>query len=259
MKKYLLILCSLIFIFASLLSAQDSSDSKILIEQILDAEKQQREIVKNVTFDAEYIEGEEKDGKFIEKIRFDKKIYIKYETDTAYFVEEYISYYKDLEKQDDEKLISASNEKIEKKQSRKSKDISHSMLKPFYPNNQKLYSIEYFGVASDKVENYTCHSFKVRANEENTDLINGDYYFDAESFQLVLVDFSPAKLTKKMMFKMKKLKMTIIYKEYEDNLWFPKQFEISGKGKAMFLVGVQFAGTEYYRNPQINQDIDDKF
>ena len=62
-----------------------------------------------------------------------------------------------------------------------------------------------------------------------------------------------------MMFKMKKLNMTIIYKEFENNLWFPKQFEIAGKGKAMFFIGVNFAGTEYYRNPLINQDIDTKF
>ncbi len=258
MKKYY-ILFSFMLLTASFVSAQSNTDAETLIKEILEVEKQQREIVKNVTLDAEYIEKEEKDGKFIEKLRFDKKIYIKYEADTAFLAEEYIAFYKESEKQSDKKLESASKEKIEKKQKRKTKDISYSMLKPFYPSNKNLYTIEYLGVGTDKIENYTVHVFKVRAKEENADLINGDYYFDSESFQLVRVDFSPAKLTKKTMFKMKELKMTIIYKAYENNLWFPKQFEISGKGKAMFFIGIKFAGTEYYRNPLINQNIDNKF
>ncbi len=259
MKNKFIILCSLLFICATQISAQTNNEASTLIHQILEVEKLQKEKVQNVTFDAEYIEAEEKDGKFVEKIRFDKKIYIKYDNDTAYIFEDYLAYYKESKQQSDDDLQSASKEKKEKKIKRRSKDISYSMLKPFYESNSELYEIEYLGVANDKIETYTCHHFKVRAKEENSDLVNGDYYFDAESFQLVQVDFSPAKLTKKMMFKMKKLNMTILYKEYDDNLWFPKQFEISGKGKAMFFIGVNFAGTEYYRNPLINQDIDSKF
>ena len=98
-----------------------------------------------------------------------------------------------------------------KKEKRKANDISYSMLKPFYPQNSELYTIEYIGLESDTVENYICHCFKVRAKEETPNLLNGEYYFDSESFQLVKVDFSPAKLTKKTMFKMKELKMTILY------------------------------------------------
>ncbi len=254
-----IIFCSLLFVCVTQIIAQNNNEASTLVHQILEVEKFQKEKVQNVTFDAEYIEAEEKDGKFVEKIRFDKKIYIKYDNDTAYLFEDYLAYYKESKKQSNDDLLSASKEKKEKKIKRKSKDISYSMLKPFYASNSKLYDIEYVGVASDKVESYTCHHFKVRAKEANQDLINGDYYFDAESFQLVRVEFSPSKLTKKMMFKMKKLNMIILYKEYEDNLWFPKQFEISGKGKAMFFIGVNFAGTEYYRNPLVNQNIDSKF
>ncbi len=258
-KFIILVFSALLCITASSLLAQTNSETQTLIDQILQAEAEQKKIVQNVTFDAEYIEGEEKDGQFVEKVRFDKKIYIKYDTDTAYLFEEYLAYYKDSKKQDDKNLQSASKEKIEKKQKRKSNDISYSMLKPFYAASKELYTIEYLGLASDKIEDYTCHFFKVRANEENANLINGDYYFDSETYQLVRVEFSPAKLTKKMMFKMKNLEMIIVYKKYEDNLWFPKQFEISGKGKAMFFISVRFAGVEYYRNPQINQDISGKF
>ena len=58
---------------------------------------------------------------------------------------------------------------------------------------------------------------------------------------------------------MKELNLSILYKEFENNLWFPKKIEIVGKGKVMFIIGVKFTGTGYYSNPQINQDIEDKF
>lgn len=257
MKKLILIFCLILSVGS--VFGQATNEADVLISQILDAEKQQREKVHNVTFDAEYIEGEEKDGQFVENVRFEKKIYVKYEQDTSYIIEDYLTYYKDSEIQSEKDLASEAKDRQEKKEKRKSKDISYSMLKPFYPENRDLYSIEYVGLADEEMDGYTCHLFKVKAKEEQDDLINGDFYFDSESYQLVHVDFSPAKLTKKAMFKMKELNMSISYAEYENNLWFPKQFEVSGKGKAMFFIGVKFAGTEYYRNPVVNQDIDSKF
>ncbi|NOY88603.1 MAG: hypothetical protein GXO93_04320, partial [FCB group bacterium] len=89
-------------------------------------------------------------------------------------------------------------------------------------------------------------------------LINGDYYFEAESFHLVKVDFSPAKLVKKTMFKMSKLNMSILYAPTKEGYWLPRQFDIEGQGKAMFFIGVKFAGTEYYRNPIINSGLSSK-
>ena len=258
MKKYFMLIL-LLFITVSFISAQNKSTDSTLIKQILEVDKQQRDIVKNVTFDAEFVEGENKDGEFVEKVRFEKKIYIKYEADTAFLVEDYLAYYKKSVKQSEEKLQAAAKERKEKKKKRKTSDISYSMLKPFYPKNKDLYTIEYLGIAPDTIEGYICHSFKVRAKEDKAYLLNGSYYFDSESFQLVRVDFSPAKLTKKTMFKMKELNLTILYKEYENNLWFPKKIEIAGKGKAMFFIGVKFDGIEYYSNPQINQDIDSIF
>ena len=62
MKKYLILFCCFLFIIANQTLAQNNEESGTLINQILEVEKQQREIVKNVNFDAEYIEGEEKDG-----------------------------------------------------------------------------------------------------------------------------------------------------------------------------------------------------
>ena len=246
-------------LLAASLNAQSDLDKEAVIKQILFVEQQQREAVQSVVYEAEYIEGEEKDGQFKEKERINKKIYIKYLADTSLFYEEYLAYYKDGELQDDKKLQEITKERKEKKKKRKTMDISYSMVKPFYENRQDLYTIEYLGIANDSIDNFICHHFKVTANSEEPKLINGQYYFDAESFQLVRVDFSPAKLVKKTMFRMKELNMSIKYEPNDNNYWFPKQFDISGKGKAMFFIGVKIAGTEYYRNPQININIDDKF
>ena len=88
--------------------------------------------------------------------------------------------------------------------------------------------------------------------------INGDFYFEAGSFHLVRVDFSPAKLVKKAMFKLKELHMKLFYGLTPEGYWLPREFNIKGKGKAAFFFGVNISGRESYRNPIINSGIDDK-
>ena len=253
------VLCMIIFLITPAIFSQSDIDKESLISQILSVDKIQRDSVQSVVFDAEYIEGEMKDGEFVEKVRFDKKIYVRYLPDTSFYHEEFLAYYKEGEKQEQNKLEDAAKERMEKKEKRKGRDISYSMLKPFTDEYDSLYSIVYNGIANDTIDGYVCHHFKVTANEESDELINGDFYFDSESFHLVHVDFSPAKLVKKTMFKLKEMNMSISYRPNDQNLWFPSQFDVSGKGKAMFFIGVKFAGTEYYRNPQENLMIDDKF
>ena len=51
--------------------------------------------------------------------------------------------------------------------------------------------------------------------------------------------------------------MSVSYGPTEEGFWLPQQFDISGKGKAIMFIGVNFAGKEYFRNPQINTGIPD--
>jgi len=233
-------------------------DPEALIQRILSVDQRQRQQIENVVYDAEYIEGEEKDGVFREKVRFVKQIYVKYLPDTALYHEDYLEYYKDGKPKSDKDRDKEAKSRRENKRKRKSKDVSFSMLEPFQPENRQNYDIEYVGVTEDMIEGYICHNFHVVAVEEAEDLINGEYYFDAESFNLVRVDFAPAKLVRKTFFKLKEMNMTIVYAPTEEGYWLPRQFDIEGKGKAMFFIGVKFAGTEYYRNPVINSGIDDQ-
>lgn len=238
---------------------QPAMDPEAMIARIVSIDDAQRDTIKDVTFEAEYFEGEyNDDGLFEEKMRFIKKIYLKFNPDTTLMHEEYLECYEKGERLSDEKCDKEAADRIEKKEKRKAKDISYSMLTPFHEEQRGDYNIEYVGVAEKKIDGYVCHQFRVTSKVEEAQHVNGDFYFDAESLRLVRADFSPAKLVKKTMFKMKELNLSAKYGPADDGLWMPRQFDVQGKGKAMFFIGVKFAGTEYYRNPKINSGLADK-
>lgn len=232
-------------------------DPKALIERILVVESRQRDQIHDLVLDGEYVESEETDGESAEKIRLVKKIYIKYLADTAWYHEDYIEYYKDGKLQPESSLRAEEADRKEKKKKRGSRYISYPMLEPFHPEKADEYEITYAGITANAIDGYVCHQFQVDSKVEDDQHINGDYYFDADSFQLVRVDFSPARLVKKLMFKLSELAMSISYAPAADGYWFPSQFDIRGKGRAAFFFGVDFAGTEYYRNPQVNTGLND--
>ncbi len=244
-----------ILILSSMAIAQQGTgiDPEALIEQVLIVEDRQYQQISDIVFDAEMLLGSyDKKKGFEEKERFNKKIYMKYLPDTVLYAEEYLEYYENGEKKDQKKCEEKGKEQIEKSKKRKAKNLSTPILRPFYHEFREFYEIDYNGVTDEKIDDYICHHFTVKSLEEHEDFINGDFYFEAESFNLVRVDFTPAKLPGGMMFKMKNLNMSIRYGPTSEGLWFPLQFDISGKGKAIMFIGVNFAGVEYFRNPQIN-------
>lgn len=238
-------------------ATENGIDPDALIEQIVAIDTEQHQMLKDVVFDVELAEGKMgDDGQLQVEATFDKKISILYESDTAFFAEDYLAYYKDGETQSDKALKDAAKERVEKKRKRKTRDVSFPMLDPFYPEFRQLYEITYVGVASEPINGYVCHHFKVRSLEPDKNRMNGDFYFEAESFHLVRCDFSPSKLTKGMMFRMNQLDMSISFAPVADGYWLPTFFQIQGKGKAALFIGVNFAATERYYNPVINGGLD---
>ena len=234
-------------------------DPEALLTRILAVEAEQREKLKDVTFDAVYIEGEYKAGvtEFIEKLRFTKRIAIKYLPDTAWYHEQYLEYYLNGKPQSAEDRDKEAAERAEKKVRRKAYDISYPMLRALTPARRSLYDIAYKGVTPEPINDHICHRFSVTARQPADTLINGDYYFEAETFHLIRVDFSPSQLVKRTMFRLSELSMRIDYTPTSDGIWLPRQFTISGKGKAMLFITVRFGGTEYYRNPIVNSGLND--
>ncbi len=239
---------------------QDTPDTGIdpeaLIGQILAVDARQRAELRDLVVDAEYIEGTRReDGDLEEAKRFSKTVYIKFLSDTTLFHEEYLSYFEEGQLQDDEKLRKEARDQLEKKRKRKTRNIAYPMLTPFLPEHRDQYEVSYIGVADERIDGYVCHHFRVTARNGTSDHINGNYYFEAESFHLVRVDFAPAKLSKNVMFRLNRLNMTIRYGPSADGYWFPREFELQGKGKAAIFFGVNFAAVEYYRNPRVNTGI----
>lgn len=259
MKSKYLILFTAAFLFLGIRSIDAQSDQAIdpeaLIEHIISVEAQQREAVQDVAFDVEMVEWE-KDGK--EKTRFVKKVYFKVNADTTLMAEDYLEYYKKGELQNEEEMQKQVRERKEKAKKRKANNVSFRAITPFLESHRDAYKIDYVGLSRDKVEGYTCHQFHVEPLEASDTLIIGDYYFDSESFNLARSEFSPSKLVKKLMFKLKELKISINYAPVGDNYWLPNRVDVTGKGKAALFIGVNFATTEYYRNPVINQGVPEK-
>jgi len=263
MKKLIIqtALCcaAIVLIISPSLSAQENGiDPEALIERILAVDAEQKSKLRDVVFDAELVEGEMTDEGFKEESRFVKKVYVKYQADTALFFEEYLEYYEKGELKSDKDCQKAGKERTEKKEKRKSYDISYPMLKPFYPESRELFEIKFEGTADEPIEGRTCYHFKVTTIKPDRSLLNGNYYFDYETFNLVRLDFTPSKLAGNLMFKMKKLDMSLSFSPTADDLWLPELFEIAGKGKISFLFGVSFAGRESYRPVTINGGLADE-
>ena len=233
-------------------------DPDAIIDQILRVDSIQRAQLQDVVMEAELLEGKMQDnGQLEAKKRFVKDVYIKYFDDTAWYYADYREYYEDGKLKSDDELRSEAKDRRKKKEERKGKDISYPILSPFYAEHRADYDITYEGVTDRLIEGYACHQFRVESKIEDDDHIDGDYYFEAESFHLVRCDFTPAKLIRKTMFKLDRLDMTLLYEPFNSDIWLPARFDIVGKGKAALLFGVNFAGTEFYRNPKINTDLAD--
>ncbi|MBU8933810.1 MAG: hypothetical protein KOO62_07365 [candidate division Zixibacteria bacterium] len=237
----------------------DGIDPEALIEQIVHVEEGQREQVRDIVFDVELLSGKhDKNKGFQEESRFVMKVFLKFQTDTTWFHQEFLEFYDKGKLQSPKKCAEKAKEKIEKDHKRKARNVSHPMLLPFYPESREFYDIKYEGVTEDKIDGYVCHHFTVHSKLEEDNYIHGDFFFEAEDFHLVRADFRPAKLTRSMMFKLKTLNMSIRYAPTDEGFWLPRQFDIQGKGKAAFLFGVNFAAIQYFRNPRINTNLSDE-
>ena len=262
MKKIIYsIILTLMLGFCRTVVAQSSNriDADAIIEQVLAVAERQSDKIQDVTFEAESLRGKYDDKKgFQQESRFTKKVFLKYLPDTVLYADEFLEYYDGDDLQTPKKRDEAVAELREKRKKRKAHNVSFSMMTPFEKEHRAQYDISYIGIAEEKIEGYVCHHFKVLSKEEDEMRINGDYYFEADTFHLVRVDFEPAKLVKKLMFKLKELRLSLRYGPTDEGYWLPRQFDVRGKGKAAFFIGVNFASVEYFRNPQINTGLDDK-
>lgn len=256
----LMLIGALMVVGATGAFAQNSQgiDPDAIIDQVLRVDSIQRSQLDDVILEAELLEGKMNDNGELEiEKRILKDVYIKYLPDTAWYWAEYKELWEKDEQKSEKDLKNEAKDRRKKRVERKGKDISFPILTPFYPEHREDYEITYQGVTDRLIEGYACHQFKVDSKIEDDDHIDAEYFFEAESFHLVRCDFSPSELVRKTMFKMDRLDMTLLFEPYNDDIWLPSRFDIILKGKAALLFGVNKAGTEFYRNPQINTGLAD--
>jgi len=230
----------------------------MLIDSVLAARQRQVDAVEDMTFDAVFYERRtDKDGNISEEKRYDKRIFVKQMNDTFYIHQQYRTLYLDGVRQPRELLVAEVDKKQEDRKKRGGRDFTYDLTIPLQMLYTGMYDVSYIGIDKEKIEGYTCYKLHAEAREENDTLINCMYYIDTESYNLVRVVFSPAKLASKFMFKLKELYMRINYQKYDSSIWIPRRFELLGKGKAAFFVGIYFQSEETYTNPVVNSGLDD--
>lgn len=252
----------LLSVFSSFFSAIDQDRiatleeyRELFIHNVLQVESWQRTRLHDVVFDVEQIIRDDK-GK--EKARFIKKVYMKFLPDTTLFKEEYLEYYKEGKLQSRKEMEKEVKKRRERNKKSKARNISSRLLEPFTEEYRDKYEIEFEISSGSFRKGSECQHFTVKSKIEEPEYINGDYYFDVRTFRPVYISFSPAKLLKKTGFKLNELKISISYGFINSNYWLPRKTDVQGKGKAAFLFGVSFFSTEYYNNPIVNSDLDDK-
>lgn len=252
--------CSVLFVLAVsgfAMQQPGEANPEMLIAEILRVDSLQRASIGTLIMDAETSSGKREASGFVEAERFVKRLSIKYLPDTTWYREQFLRYFKDGQEQDARALAKAEAKERDEAERRKNRNISAPLLRPFAASHRPLYMIEYKGIVDNINDAYQCHHFVVTAKEAVDSLINGDFYFEIESHHLALAEFSPSKLVKKTMFRLSELRMSVSFLPDEHNNWLPRQFELSGKGKAALFIGVQFAVVESYTNHRLGEPLAD--
>ena len=204
------------------------------------------------------------DGNVKETAKLVKKGHLKrVEGGKFLYCEDYNEYYINGERQDQKSLKKITKERLNRKKKSRSKDLSFDITTPLEPQFREIYDIVDQGLSEKEIEGYPCFLLSATVNDNNTagkimdTLANYLFYIDTLSYQIVKVDFEPARLISKLFFKFKLLKMSISFAPYDSALWLPSHFHIDGRAKAAFFVGVNFEGEEFFKNPVINSGLDD--
>lgn len=265
MTKYIGSAIILTLAFAGELLAEEANELTHILDCATVTYDLAFEKVNDLTFDATMYEKRlDGDGNIEETKKYEKKISLKKGEAGRYrYHEEYLGYYVDGEKKEKEDLKKLAKDREERKKRRGGRDISFDIAAPLKPANRELFEIRNEGVAEEPYSGLDCYRLSARPVLEKFDgdaadtLVNYLFYIDTASFHIARVDFEPASLASQFMFKMKELKMSIRYEPYDDQLWLPARFEIEGKGKAMYFIGIDFKAEELYSNPVVNGGVSD--
>jgi len=234
-------------IIIGLILAGIASGQMLELNQIIDSvyirDSLQKSRINDLVISAEsYQRKLDSDGNIKEEKKFDKTIY---SFDTLYF-EEYLTYFKNGEKQSDSERDKEA-EKIREKQNKgESRNASTSPLEIFYPDKRSGYSFSLVGIEAES--ECECYHVRAKSKVDKSDFFDGDFWFDHNTLRPVLVEFRPAKMPGPI----KELEMSLAYDTVASGIYLPARFNLRGRGKALWVFGFHFGAEELYSGYRIN-------
>lgn len=188
------------------------------------------------------------DGSVKEEKKFLKTYYFK----DSLFATSFHEYYLDGVKQDEKKLIEQVREDEQRRSKGRGRDASIDPLAPFSPKNRQNYR---FTLLDDESrQGADCYHVNAECLVEDENLLEGDFWFDREGFNLVYAEVHPAELTSPL----KQLDMVQSRKRHESGYWLPDRFYLRGRGKVMLVIKFAFEVEEKYSNHRLNGGLSDE-
>lgn len=254
MKIIMVCLFSMILCNPDIASAITIED---LIDNVLTVRQMQIDAVDDMVFNAEQYEKEtDKDGKIKETKKLIKTVFVKRINDKWVVKEDFEEYYLNGQKQDAKALADEVKEYHKNKKRRGNRDLTYDLLAPLLDEHQAMYRFELNPVVAS-IDGFDCYQLGATTAADIDTLLNYTYYIDTATYHLVRANFVPARLTDNFFFKLKEFDLVMTFEPLDDSIWLPYRFKITGQGKAMLFIGVNFEAEEIFLNPRINVGLAD--
>ncbi len=250
MKTRTVLVLAALWLAAGAVYGQTQLDIEQVIAQACRRDSLTRADVRDLVMSAEsYSRTLKSDGKIKEEKKFCKTYFIKDSLSRTEFHE----YYLDGQRQSAEELEKQIKEDEKRRKGGSNRDASVNSVMLFYPQNRQHYIFSMPGI--EVRQGYTCYHVKADCLEENENLLEGDFWFEVDNFNLVEADFHPTQLPTAI----RKLDMAMIYAPTETGYWLPRSFRLKGKGRALLIIKFNFEVEEKYSQHKINVGLTDDF
>jgi len=188
------------------------------------------------------------DGSVKEEKEFLKTYYFK----DSLFAASFHEYYLDGVRQDEKKRAEQVREDEKRRRQGRGRDASINPLAPFSPENRQHYRITLLD--NESRQGVDCYHINADCLVEDENLLEGDFWFDREGFNLVYAEFHPAELPSPL----KQLDMVQSRIRHESGYWLPDRFYLRGRGKVMLVIKFAFEVEEQYSNHRLNAGLSDE-
>jgi len=169
------------------------------------------------------------------------------------FKEEIHELYLDGVRQDSLEILKLLKDDADRRKKGRMRNASINPLRPFYPSQRPDYEFILHGVETK--QNYTCYHVTANCLIDDDQLLEGEYWFETDSLNLVRAEFNPAKLPTTI----RQLDMEMDYAPTPAGYWLQTRFHLRGGGKALLFISFNFEVLEIYSRHAVKRGLPDSF